>query len=67
MASYAVQFEMQLGVYALAIEEILGKPPVELTVYFLRLSSEHRFVWNSEVRLRTIDRVNQAIDSSIMN
>ena len=57
----AAQYELQLGVYALAVEEILGQPPVEITVHFLRPSCEHRFTWNSELRNKIVDQVNRAI------
>jgi ATP-dependent helicase/nuclease subunit A len=65
-ASLAAQFELQLGVYALAVEQILRQPPVELAVHFLRTSAEHRFPWDSAMRQRTVDRVNQAIETAVM-
>ncbi|HZZ29247.1 MAG TPA: UvrD-helicase domain-containing protein [Pirellulales bacterium] len=66
-AALASQFELQLGVYALAVEQILQQPPVELTVHFLRTSVEHQFVPDAAFRQRMIDRVNQAIDSAVMS
>jgi ATP-dependent exoDNAse (exonuclease V) beta subunit len=66
-ASLAAQFELQLGVYALAVEQILKHPPAELTVHFLRSSLEHSFPWDAAARQRTIDRVNQAMKSSVMS
>jgi ATP-dependent helicase/nuclease subunit A len=65
VAAAAAQYEMQLGVYALAVEEILGKPPVELIVHFLEPSAEHRFVWDETMRRRTIEQVNQAISGMV--
>ncbi|HTQ39787.1 MAG TPA: UvrD-helicase domain-containing protein [Pirellulales bacterium] len=61
----APQFELQLGVYALAVEQILHKPPAELTVHFLRPSAEHPFAWDTALRARTVDKVNQAIESAV--
>lgn len=61
----AKQYEMQLGVYALAIEQVFGQPPVECIVHFLRPGKDYRFEWNREMRLRTIERVDQAITASL--
>jgi ATP-dependent helicase/nuclease subunit A len=63
VASAAAQYELQLGVYALAVEGILGKTPAELTLCFLHAKAEHEFVWNAEMRARTIDRVTSAINT----
>ena len=65
VAAAAAQYEMQLGVYALAVEQILGKPPVELIVHFLQPSAEHRFVWDDAMRRRTIEQVNQAMAAMV--
>jgi ATP-dependent exoDNAse (exonuclease V) beta subunit len=59
----AVAYEMQLGVYALAATQILGEPPVELTIHFLRPSLEHSFVWDDAMRRGVIGRVDEAIAS----
>jgi ATP-dependent helicase/nuclease subunit A len=63
IASAAAQYELQLGVYALAVEGILGKSPAELTLCLLYAKEEHRFEWNAEMRKRTIDRVTSAIET----
>lgn len=65
LAAAASQYEMQLGVYALAVEQILGKPPVELIVHFLQPAAEHRFVWNDAMRRHTIQQVNQAMAAMV--
>lgn len=65
VAGAAAAYEMQLGVYALAVEEMLGEPPAELVVHFLRPSAEHRFAWNEDQRRRTIGLVNQAMDAMV--
>jgi ATP-dependent exoDNAse (exonuclease V) beta subunit len=65
-ASLAPQFELQLGVYALAVEQILRQPPVELTVHFLRPAVEHQFIWNAALRDDIVRRVNQAIETTVM-
>jgi ATP-dependent helicase/nuclease subunit A len=61
----ADQYEMQLGVYALAVEQILGQPPVELIVHFLRPAAEHRFAWDAAMRRRTIEQVNQGMAAMV--
>ncbi len=60
----AKPYQMQLGVYALAVEHILGQPPVELVVSFLRPAAEHRFEWNDALRQRTAEQVTMAIDAA---
>jgi len=59
----AVQYDMQLGVYALAAERTLGQPPVELVLHFLRPGVEHVFHWDKAARQKAIALVNQAMDS----
>jgi hypothetical protein len=59
----AAAYEMQLGVYALAATQILGEPPAELSIHFLRPSLEHSFVWDDAMRRRVIGRVDKAIES----
>ncbi len=57
MASVAAGYEMQMLLYALAAEKILGSPPDELTLCFLRPGIEHRFSWDSDARRRVIELV----------
>jgi ATP-dependent helicase/nuclease subunit A len=61
----ALQYEMQLSVYAMAAEQSLGVSPVELTVCFLRPGVEHTFAWNDQARDRAINMVNAAIHELI--
>ena len=44
----AGQYEMQLYVYALAAERVLGESPVELVLHFLRPGVDHVFAWNDQ-------------------
>ena len=39
----AAEYEMQMYLYALAAETILGVPPAELVLCFLRPGLEYRF------------------------
>ena len=52
LASTVASYEMQMLVYALAVERILKKPPVEIVLHFLRESHEHRFAWDAAARQR---------------
>ena len=54
-------YEMQMLVYALAVERILKQPPAELVLHFLRGNLEHRFAWDSTARARATEMVNEAI------
>jgi ATP-dependent helicase/nuclease subunit A len=57
----AASYEMQMLVYALAVEQILGQPPETLTLHFLRPSAEKQFDWNEPARRRVVTLVNQSI------
>ena len=61
VASTANKYEMQMLVYALAVEQIFKQPAKSLTLYFLRAGVEHVFPWNLDARDRVIQMVNQAI------
>jgi ATP-dependent helicase/nuclease subunit A len=61
VAAVAKQYEMQMLVYALAAETILKKPPVELTLYFLRPGEEYSFAWDAEARRRVVELVSRAL------
>ncbi len=57
----AAKYEMQMLVYALAVEQILGRRPVELTLSFLRPGLEYQFTFNDSTRRRVVEMVNQAL------
>ena len=57
----AEQYAMQMGVYALAVEQALGTPPVSLTLYFLRPEVAYPVAWDDDVRKHTIELVSAAI------
>ena len=48
-------------VYALAAETILGSPPAELVLCFLRPGLEHRFAWDAAARQRVVELVDRAL------
>ena len=60
LPTVAGQYEMQMLVYALAVEQILKCPPVELVLCFLRPGLEYHFVWNAAARQRVVELVNRA-------
>ncbi len=63
----APQYEMQMLLYALALERALGQPPAEVVVHFLRPTVEHRFIWNDSARKRAIQLVDQAMCESTLS
>ncbi|MEX0678243.1 MAG: UvrD-helicase domain-containing protein [Pirellulales bacterium] len=61
IAAHAADYEMQMLVYGLAAERILGSAPATLTLHFLRTGEEHPFDWNDAARRKVITLVNDAI------
>jgi ATP-dependent exoDNAse (exonuclease V) beta subunit len=63
-ASKAAQpYELQLQVYAIAIERALRQSPAKLVLHFLRPGVEHIIPWNDAARARAIKLVSDAIMS----
>jgi ATP-dependent exoDNAse (exonuclease V) beta subunit len=67
LADVASAYELQLQVYALAIEQALGVSPRELVLWFLDVDEEYPVAWSDDVRARCIDIVSMAIDQLIAN
>jgi ATP-dependent helicase/nuclease subunit A len=65
VAALAASYEMQMLVYGLATEQILGVPPASLTLHFLRTGEEHAFAWNAAARQRAVHLVESGIAASI--
>ena len=61
LAALAAEYEMQMLVYGLAAERILGRPPVELVLHFLRGGLEHQFAWDETSRARLATLVAPAL------
>src|SRR5262249_21723951 len=57
----AERYELQLQVYAIAIERTLGQSPTELVLHFLRPSAEHKIPWNDDARESAITKLNELI------
>ncbi|MGA2257670.1 MAG: PD-(D/E)XK nuclease family protein, partial [Thermoguttaceae bacterium] len=66
LASTVESYEMQMLVYALAVERILKRPPAEIVLHFLRENHEHRFVWDRTARQRVMELVNNAMKSVLV-
>lgn len=64
LLSTAAKYEMQMFVYALAVEQIFGQSPKSLTLYFLRTGGEHTFEWNPAARKRVVAWVSDSIASA---
>ena len=61
LAAVAAPYEMQMLVYALAVEQILKRPPDELVLCFLRPGLEYRFTWDAAARQRVVELVDGAL------
>ena len=61
LAAAAADYEMQMLVYGMAVEGILGRPPEELTLCFLRPGEEYRFAWDAASRERAMALVEEAM------
>lgn len=61
LAAVAAEYEMQMLVYALAVERILGRPPASIVLHFLRPNLEREFKLDSAAKRRLAELVNQSI------
>jgi len=61
----AERYEMQMLLYAMALERAVGHPPVELVLHFLRPGVEHKFQWNDAARRRCGKLVDEALASLV--
>ena len=61
VAKAAAAYEMQMLVYALAVETIVGQPPASVVLHFLQTGVEHVFTWDARSRRRVIAKVDAAI------
>ena len=57
LTSVSANYEMQMLVYALAVEKILKCPPRELVLHFLRTGWETPFPWDDAARKRVVEMV----------
>ena len=60
-AKAAEPYALQLAVYSLAAERILGRTPDELTLSFLNSGAEHAVPWDAAARRRAADSITQAL------
>ena len=63
IATVANQYELQLLVYTLAIEQALGTPLQEATLVLLDGGREHRFNWDEAARMKSFRRIDAAMAS----
>ncbi len=66
LAAVAEPYRLQLAVYALAVEQILGRAPDELTLFFLRGGAEFSVPWNAAEKRKAIEAVNQALAATVL-
>jgi ATP-dependent exoDNAse (exonuclease V) beta subunit len=61
LAAVANQYELQLLVYFLAMEEALGEPPAEVVLSLLDDGGERRFNWNDQDRRNGVQQIDAAM------
>jgi ATP-dependent helicase/nuclease subunit A len=61
LAATAAPYQLQMLVYALAVERILKRPPAELVLCFLRPGLEYHFTWDAAARQQATELITQAI------
>lgn len=61
LAAVAEGYRMQMLVYGLAVKRILGQPPGELVLCFLRPGREYLFAWNDDAESEAIEMVQRAM------
>jgi ATP-dependent exoDNAse (exonuclease V) beta subunit len=61
LPAVAANYELQMLVYALAAQQVLGQPPKTLTLHMLRSGDEFAFAWNDAARTRVRKMVDEAI------
>lgn len=57
----AESYRLQLGVYALAVEQVVGQPPAGMRLCFLRPGVVVDFAWDAAIRDETCRLVDKAI------
>lgn len=67
LAAVANQYELQLLVYTLAIEQALGEPPAEVVLALLDAGDEWSFAWDATVKNLGIKRVEMAMQSLLVS
>jgi hypothetical protein len=65
LAATAAQYEMQMLVYALAVERILGEVPASIVLHFLRGGLEQEFKLNGKSKRALVEMVNRSIDQLV--
>jgi ATP-dependent helicase/nuclease subunit A len=65
LAGTAAPYQMQMLLYALAVEQILGHGPASMVLCFLRPGLEYEFAWNAAARKQAVELVDRAIHAAI--
>lgn len=61
VARLAAKYELQMLLYALAVEHAVGEPPASLTLSFLQPGVEHPIAFSTEIRSAAIERIDAAL------
>jgi len=65
LETVAQEYEMQMLLYALAVERTLGSSPADLVLSFLRPGREHHFAWDDAARRRVVELVSQSLAACV--
>jgi ATP-dependent helicase/nuclease subunit A len=65
LAATAAQYEMQMLVYALAVDRILGQVPASIVLHFLRPGLEQEFKLDGKSKRALVELVNRSIDQFV--
>lgn len=65
LAQAAEPYRLQLFLYALAMERIVGQAPDELVLCFLRSGGEHPLKWSDSARAEAVDFVNRSLPKKL--
>ncbi|NQT13836.1 MAG: UvrD-helicase domain-containing protein, partial [Planctomycetes bacterium] len=65
IVAVAAEYELQMLLYALAVEQILGAPPADLVLHFLRSGQERHFVWDAAAGERVVELVNRGLAACV--
>ena len=57
----AAAYEIQMFVYALAVEQVMGTAPTESVLFFLRPGAEHAFSWDASQKSALERNIHEAI------
>ena len=64
LPAVAAGYEMQMLLYALAAEKVLGEPPAEMVLHFMRLGVDFSFSYSAAAVRQMVEEVSPIIGNS---